>query len=1039
MPNWTKEQWEAISEEGSNIIVSAGAGSGKTAVLTARVIRKLKEGIHIDELLILTFTKAAALEMKERIRREMLKENLEEELERLDSAYITTFDSYALSIVKKYHYLFPLPKEIKITESSMVTLEKYRIVDRVFDSYYEKQDPTFEAMMGRFCLKDDKDVRENLYQIYLKLENNYDLEHLLSHYQETYHEASHQEAIQREFLSFLKRKQEEIKDLVFHFPIDDGEYLEKLRTTFQDFLQADAYEDFCQTKSLKIPILPRNTQEEGKRAKEELSTKWKEFISYLVYPTLEEWQEKKEERKEEELLLVSMIQEIHQQVREWKQEHLYFEFHDIAFLAIDLLSENKEVRESLRDHFQEILLDEYQDTNDIQERFISLISNHNVYMVGDIKQSIYRFRNANPRLFQTKYEAYRLGQDGRKIDLTRNFRSRKEPLEDINLLFDQLMDHELGGADYQKEHQMIFGNLTYEEEGKTLEEHHMELWNYSKDQLSSFSKEEVEAFLIGEDIKKKVEEHYPIFDSKLGRLRDATFDDFAILLDRSTSFETYRKIFVFLNIPLTIWKDEVITEGMDLLVLRNLLKLILKIEKKELDSDFRYTFTSVARSFLVGMRDEEISDCFLTNEFSSCELFQKCLLISKELSHLSCELILKRILEEFSYYEKIITIGNVEDNLLRLQYLESLASSMDESGYLIEEFVEYLDDLLKQGVILRYPSVKSNSNSVKMMTIHKSKGLEFPICYFGGLTNQFNIKEIKDPILFSKEYGLILPFEEEGEVRHTMEYYLEKDHYLEEEISEKIRLFYVALTRAKEKIILVTPWRETNLSKERGIVSFAIRKKARSFSDFLESLKDSTSSYQMEKEPLLLSKEYRKKQGENWKQEKLDVLSLSVEELEEEELSSKEVRYSKTIVSLLGEKEKEQMELGKKLHAVLETIDFLHPDVSKYSLSPYYEAKIKSFFQQDFMNDLKHSKWYRELEFYDGSRHGIIDLIIEKEDKLILVDYKLKHTNDPDYLEQLQGYLSYLKKKTEKKIEVYLYSILEERSVPLILEPSVLS
>ncbi len=1029
MPNWTKEQLQAINQEGSNLIVSAGAGSGKTAVLTARVIRKLKSGIHIDELLILTFTKAAAKEMKERIRKAILEEDsLREELERLDSSYITTFDSYVLSVLKKYHYLRNLPKNIKITESSLVELEKAKTVDRIFDFYYEKQDPIFEKMIEHFCLKDDKSFRQNLYRVYQKLENIYNLEEFLLNYDSRYQTTGKREKVKHSFLSFLKEKRNELEDMVTHFPSDDGDFLGK------PFLEAETYEAMYQAKEMKLPNLPRNSEEETKEAKENLSNLWKEILSYFPYRTLEEWEENEEKIQDEISLLVHMLQEIHRQITSWKKEHHYFEFQDVAFEVISLLEENDLVRTTIRDHFQEILLDEYQDTNDIQEHFISLISHHNVYMVGDIKQSIYRFRNANPYLFKAKYDAYRLGQDGSKIDLDRNFRSRKETLDDINLIFDSLMDDELGDASYRKEHRMVFGNETYEKEGKNGEDHHMELWNYPLDQKTVFSKEEIEAFLIAEDIKKKVEEHYPIFDVKKGTFHEAKFSDFAILLDRSTSFELYKKIFVYLNIPLSLWKDEIITGGMDLFVLRNLFKFILKIRKKEFDSEFRYAFTSVSRSFLCKLSDEEISDCFLNDSFTSTELYQKCEKISCNLSSLSCELLLTEILEEFSYYEKLITIGDVEDGLLRLEYLHNLASSMDETGYLVEEFVDFLDDLIEEGILLRYQLPKVEGDSVKLMTIHKSKGLEFPICYYAGLSSKFNIQDMKETILFDKEYGILLPFTLDGELRHSMEYYLLKNRYLREEISEKMRLFYVAMTRAKEKMIFISPWKEKNSFFEQGMIPLRKRQLARSFLDFLEASSSVLTPYRKEKWPSHLSKEYLSKTTSVEVITKMGDSLLEVEELEENTEITNEVRFSKQVSSLLNKEEEAKMKLGKELHAVLETIDFLRPDVSDYGLDPYYEAKIKSFFRQDFMQDLEHSKWYRELEFYDGHRHGIIDLVIEREDKLILVDYKLKHTNDPHYLEQLEGYLIYLKKKSTKPIEVYLYSILEEKSIPLTLE-----
>jgi len=187
MPNWTKEQSDAINKDGTNIIVSAGAGSGKTAVLSERVLRKLKEGINVNELLILTFTKAAAKEMKERIRKKIKKEpSLSAQLELIDSAYITTFDSYSLSVLKKYHYLLNLPKNICITDSTLVQIKKEEILDNIFEELYEEKNEKFEEFIGTFCTKDDKEIRNYLLNIYSKLELKTDkkektsIKHILS-------------------------------------------------------------------------------------------------------------------------------------------------------------------------------------------------------------------------------------------------------------------------------------------------------------------------------------------------------------------------------------------------------------------------------------------------------------------------------------------------------------------------------------------------------------------------------------------------------------------------------------------------------------------------------------------------------------------------------------------------------------------------------------------------------------------------------------------------------------------------------------------
>ena len=209
MPNWTKEQSDAINKDGTNIIVSAGAGSGKTAVLSERVLRKLKEGVNVNELLILTFTKAAAKEMKERIRKKIKKEpSLSAQLELIDSAYITTFDSYSLSVLKKYHYLLNLSKNIGITDSTLVQIKKEEILDNIFEELYEEKDEKFEEFISTFCTKDDKEIRNYLLNIYSKLELKTDKKEYLEKYiNEYFNEEKIRNDIDLFEKSILKKKE----------------------------------------------------------------------------------------------------------------------------------------------------------------------------------------------------------------------------------------------------------------------------------------------------------------------------------------------------------------------------------------------------------------------------------------------------------------------------------------------------------------------------------------------------------------------------------------------------------------------------------------------------------------------------------------------------------------------------------------------------------------------------------------------------------------------------------------------------------------
>jgi len=847
MPNWTKEQQLAISKSGENIIVSAGAGSGKTAVLTERVIQKLKRGIHIHELLILTFTKAAAAEMKERIRKSIKKSpDLGEELSTIDRAYITTFDSFSLAILKKYHYVLGLDKDISISEESLLSMKKKEILETIFEEFYTEENKDFENMISTFCTKDDENLKASILGMVKKCELKYDLDDFLNHYLEDYYSNDSIEQYISEYQKRIREKKKAIKEgFNFLSSFIDGDYYEKVEEYLNPILETEQLEDLRQIlTSTKFPSLPRGSEEETKAAKKELSSLIDELASYLEYGSLEEMRESVLKTKNTASVILQILKRYFDRIKEYKRKNNYYEFSDIASMAIEILNTNPEIREEVKSSFKEILVDEYQDTNDLQETFVSLIADNNVYMVGDVKQSIYRFRNANPHIFREKYNAYQKHDGGAKIDLLKNFRSRKEVLEDINTMFRQIMDDEVGGADYVVSHQMIFGNNAYEEEGKKKESSTSEIYQYTSLKQEGYSNDEVEAFLVARDIQKKVESKYTIFDKDTKEQRPASYSDFVILMDRTTDFDLYKKIFEYLGIPLTLYKDDKLNSSDDIYILKNIIDYIVKINLGEYDTEFKYDYVSIARSYLFEMNDSEIFKSFKDNNFKDNVVYETLKDLSKEIAHSSVSEILEKIIEKTNMYEKFIKVGNVDASMIRISKLFDVAANLSSLGYDIYTFRNYLNELLSSDYDMKYSNNSSNSESVKIMTIHKSKGLEYHICYYSGLYKGFNISDLKDRFLFDNRYGIITPYFNEG-INESVFKYLVKYHYLEEEVSEKIRLFYVALTRAKETMILLTPKIEevNNDIDENNTIDITLRRKYRSFSDIMDSIKSKIIKY----------------------------------------------------------------------------------------------------------------------------------------------------------------------------------------------------
>lgn len=1030
MPKWTNEQQLAINHEGENIIVSAGAGSGKTAVLSERVLRKLKSGVGIKQLLILTFTKAAAAEMRERIRANIKKNpDLASQLLELDGAYITTFDSYSLSLVKKYHYLLNVSKNIQIGEASVFTIRENEFLDEILMRRYENPTSNFTKLIYDFCTKDDDSLKKSILKINHALDLRYDKVEYLTFYIDTFYQPDTIESYCQLYVSKLFSLQEEMQNIIESLcPLLEEKVSEKVYSFYRKFLDSKTYDEMVGSLDERAPQTPRNSEDDVKAYFAKLSELRKRAKDYLMYPSYQEMKDAIWATEGYAKEIVSILLELDQKMMELKHEEDTYDFTDISKMAIQLLLDHPDIKEEVKQSFQEIMIDEYQDTSDLQETFISLIANHNVYMVGDIKQSIYRFRNANPYIFKEKYENYQKGIDGFKIDLNKNFRSRKEVLDNVNLMFDLLMDSVVGGANYKASHRMVFGNTSYEEQGKSDTSHQMEVYRYDYDKSSEYNKEEIEAFWIAQDIKKKIESGYLVYNFKEenAKPRPCKYQDFVIMLDRSTNFGLYKKIFTYFGIPLAVKKDESIKSTTDLLLFSNILTFIFKIYHHEYDTMYYHTYASIARSFLFSLSDQEIFQTITGKRITESSIYQLAEPIAKELDGLSTTELLDRILTAFSYYEKLLSVGDIDSALARIDNLKRIAKGFESIGMTPSMFQEYLVELTENDQLdLKYKVSEDASNAVQIMTIHASKGLEFPICYFASLDVKFNMRDMNDRFLYDNKTGIITPYFKEG-IGDTILKSLYKERYTMEEVSEKIRLFYVAVTRAKEKMIFVLPSREWNKGTDYDSkVSWS------SLADMLDSIRDVLSPYtlsiDLKEIPLthayhtLTKKEYPTSFSHYVEEE----ISISVKPIGQE-------RFSKTTSHILSKQELRAMKFGEHMHEVFESIDILHPNLEK--LSKFEKEKVTLFLKHDIVRNAPQAV-YQEYEFMtelDGKmQHGIIDLLLQYENRYVIIDYKLKEVTDEAYRKQLDGYKKYIYQKTGKPVEAYLYSILDDRMVAM--------
>lgn len=1026
MPKFTLEQQNAIDMEGTNILVSAGAGSGKTAVLTERVLRKLKEGTHINELLILTFTNKAALEMKERVRKKLKENKMLDELDLLDSSYITTFDAYSLALVKKYADVIHLSRNINIAESSILELAKKEILDEIFLDYYDKCPKNFLNLITKFCLKDDKTTKKRIIELNNTLDLKLDKENFIDTYIAKYYNDEVIDKYIEDYLKLLQVKKENIINLYEEVrSLTSSKYLEKLEESFLPFLGANTYEELRRTIFTSLPRVRTGVDSDSKEIRDNLTSLLKEFKDLVIYEDIKDIRESINKTKDYISIILELVKELDKRFTLYKENNNYFTFMDIEKLAISLVHDNEEIKEEVKNSFKEILIDEYQDTNDIQETFINYIAKNNVYMVGDIKQSIYRFRNANPAIFKEKYDNYKKGNSGRVIDLAKNFRSRKEVLDDINLFFSHIMDDYLGEADYNNGHAMVFGNMTYETSAKTTNNNYLDIYTYdAKDK--EYSKLEKEAFIIANDIKEKIKNKYLVYDKDLDVLREIEYRDFVILLDRATDFVTYKQIFEYLSLPITLYEDEKTSGSTDLYLLKNIFIIASSIITNTFDTKFRLAFASIARSFLFEMTDDDILKYLENDTYKESRVYKIFKEILSNYEVLTPVTYLEEVLEKLEYTDKLMLIGNVDINSSRMEYFYNLITNLENSNFTILEVSDYLEKINDEKLEIKLAISKEDSNSVKIMTIHKSKGLEYPICYFAGFYKDFNKDEYKSNVLFDDTYGIIIDEVDSNNKLITKTLSLEK--LKQKDISEKIRLLYVALTRAREKMIIVMPNIEND--KELGnIVSDYDRLNYTNFAKMVISVSSLFSDKIKEIESIKnISKKY------------LDVkkvetkVNSNIKELEvipsiyDKDLKVKET-YHKETSNETKEIDLKLLEIGRVVHALFERIDFTNNKLP-YVEDDYYKEKLTNFMNSTFMKKYQDYKKYQEYEFvYNNSNknyHGKIDLLLVGESNAIIIDYKLKNTKDDAYIQQLNGYKEMISKKLNLETSCYLYSIIDE-------------
>ncbi len=1075
---FTKQQAKAIYTSGKNLLISAGAGSGKTAVLSERVVEKIRQGIEVDRLVVLTFTNAAAKEMKLRIRKKLVEADAsayKKAIENLDAAHIRTFDSYALYLLKTYGYVYNVSSRVAIGETAAVEIEKQRIFDAILDRYYASGDAAFEAFIDAFEVKDDKRVKTFLLSFYDQLSFYTDMNLALKRFGEASFNEERFVQTFEDYTMLLKEMivnvKDSIDDILSNCMFDASvEFVDRLKVFFTPLFEAESYQAMTEAASRldKIPdlrsVAPKLKKEGGeaegeylKEARKNLKSMFDAFTERVAYSEAEH-RSHFYKSGEHVAIICALLAEFDERFMRYQIDHEVMTFAAVARLTIRLLEEYPEICERLKRDIHEIMVDEYQDTNKLQERFIELIASDNVFQVGDVKQSIYRFRHAEPKLFTDKLYKYQTTGEGEAIALNANFRSRREVLEDLNKLFYGVMDAQVGGVDYTDDQALKYGNTLYDEHLDASVRYGLTLALYGDDDVSEYverkqlSLEEMEMFFIAKDIESKVG-HVKVFDHDAKKLRVARYEDFAILVGVGTQFDKFKKVFELSKVPLNVMRSAPFLASIDIDFYRNILKLIYAFS----DSDYyrqhlKHSFLSVARSFVFDFSDDVVFDQLLklpsrlgVNAGDILSDFEPLFKVVVELANthevMTIDEIFQTVLQSFDVAGMLTKLDDTFDAKQRMMYLEMIIKRLSETGYTLKDLVLYFDALVDADMEVDFDTSRLDSDDgVLLMTIHKSKGLEFPFVYVPSLKRRFNRAD-EHIAVFDHRYGFLLPVAEQG-LRKSYLFDLYKERQLAEDVSERLRVLYVALTRAKEACIMpLFEGDETRFHKaENGVVKALERRRYyNAYSRVLHSMLDDFSEQivRIQLSDYGLDPSYRDYQASYSEVEGEAISKEYQPPLAYEKAVSR--KFSHDIESLLSASTLDAIAEGNRLHELLEHIDFMKPYMPQVEVLTD-EVKTRellvAFFESSLMQSLDIHAVYKEFPFLiedagDVTR-GYIDLLVETKTSFVIIDYKLKAIDKGGYYAQIEGYRSVLSKMTSKGIEGYLYSIVDKRFIKVL-------
>lgn len=898
--NWTREQTQVIESRGHNLLVSAAAGSGKTAVLVERIIRMITDPENpadIDRLLVMTFTRAAASEMRERIQEAIEKElekdpenpHLQQQAILVQFAQITTIDSFCLHILRENFDSLEIDPAFRVGDEGEMLLMRGDVMEELLEDYYRDGGEAYERFVDAYAVgKADGGIADYVMQVYTFAQSNPWPGEWFSRCREELLQTDPEKIDETGWMQFLLRDsamqaQEWKKQLQEAAEIcreEDGPapYLPMVE---EDLFHVERlcgaterFETFCEAlETIRFSRLAaiRGKQStvapEKKEAVSGIRTRVKKAVEKLkeeyLFDTPEQMRRDLEAGRDGVLQLLELAEEFGRRFREKKREKNVVDFHDLEHFALEILTKEEPgpegekgrrvpgpVADEMSRQFDEILVDEYQDSNLVQETLISCISGErfgrpNVFMVGDVKQSIYKFRLARPELFLEKYHSY--GKEdgpGRKIELHQNFRSRAHVLESINDVFYRIMTEKLGDISYTDEQALHPGAVFEPRDG--LEELDTELLLVDTssreaqavdEDAADYTARELEARMIAAKIREMTdpETGIRVWDKEKAGYRRAEFRDIVILL-RSVSgwAEEFTEVLSSQGIPAFAESRTGYFNTMEVETILNFLAVldnpmqdiplasILKSPfGKVTDSELahlqaRYRACAeqtektglygAVQAFLKAVRADgpETSDQVLAEKLSG--IMGKIAALRDEALYLTMHELLYRIYDETGYYRYVTALPGGETRRANLDMLVEKAAAYEATSYRgVFHFIRYIEKLKKYNTDFGEASLsEAGGNCVRIMSIHKSKGLEFPVVFVSGMGKNFNKQDMRGRLLIDADLGIGTDYlDSERRVKGpTLKKNVMKRFMELSALGEELRVLYVAMTRAKEKLIL---------------------------------------------------------------------------------------------------------------------------------------------------------------------------------------------------------------------------------------------